>query len=91
MTNEYQKELGKRLNNFNLKRPEDINLLNTDKLKLIKFEIVTGEIFVILKKSLGNNIVDELIALCIYIEAIIRGYSNEEAFIETEKQMKERK
>ncbi len=90
MTNKYQKELEKRLNDFNFKRPEDINLLNSEKLNLIKFEIIASEIFAILKNSLGYNYVDELIALCIYIESINREYSVEEAFIETEKQMKER-
>ena len=87
--NIYQNSLNERISKFDL-TDDKPNRSLTEKITLIKAEILLAEIPTIKKIDTDFN-VDDLIALCIYIECKLRGYSPKEALIETEKQMEERK
>lgn len=91
MSNKFQTELDNRLLRFNQSRPQDKGLPNSQKLDLIKAEIIYGGLYPSLKIGISGDVINDVIALCIYIEAINRGFSPIQAYDETEKQMIERK
>lgn len=86
MTNQFEENLNYRLEKFDIQRPNDKNLGIATKLSLVKAEVYFGEITTINKYQLKNNVFDEL-ALCIYIECKLQGYSEKNAYDETIKQI----
>ncbi len=90
MTNQFEESLNQRIINFNSKRPNDASIDIDKKLLLIKIEILSGEIPIIIKNKLKKDVYDEL-ALCIYIECKLKSYSPEDAYQETIKQIELKK
>ena len=91
MSNKYQAQLDNRLIRFDSERQDDKNLQYHEKLNFLKAEIIFGELYPAVKVGITGDGIDFLIGLCIYIEAINRGFMTGEAFDETERQMMERK
>lgn len=91
MANKYQNQLDNRVTRFELERGDDKKLSYNDKLNLIKAQIIYGELYPAFRDGFIGDGTDFLVGLCIYIEATNRGFKEDQAFDETERQMVERK